>query len=277
MALPDYTFKEEKQSLLKNTEYVKISIITITYNAAQVLEKTMQSVLNQNNHNYEYLIIDGNSKDDTVKIIERVYTQIETGVFPGVQPSQLKWISEPDKGLYDAMNKGINLAKGDFVWFVNAGDKIYNKDTLQKIEDLIEIEPDCDFIYGQSIMIDEMDQELGERHKIAPKVLRLNHFLNGLVICHQSVLIRKDIVPKFDLRYTIASDYDWTIESYKRSQCRGYIDQYISRFMIAGVSSQKRKLAWKERFMIMKKHFGIIKTLWAHALIIIRYPFTRKY
>jgi glycosyltransferase involved in cell wall biosynthesis len=256
---------------------MKISIVTITYNAAQVLEKTMLSVLNQSNPNFEYWIIDGNSKDDTIQIVQKIYNQIDAGHFPGVQASQLKWISEPDKGLYDAMNKGINLSTGDFIWFVNAGDKIYDKDILQKIEDLIEIEPECDFIYGQSIMIDEEDQELGERHKIAPRVLRLNHFLNGLVVCHQSVLIRKDIVSPFNLEYSIASDYDWTIQSFKKSQCRGYIDQYISRFMIAGVSSQKRKLAWKERFMIMKNHFGIFKTLWAHTLIIIRYPFTRKY
>jgi len=256
---------------------VKISIITITYNAEKFLEKTMLSILNQSNHNFEYWLIDGGSKDQTVPLIEKMSERIASGEFLGVDPSQFKWISEPDKGLYDAMNKGINLSTGDFIWFVNAGDKIYDKDILQKIEDLIEIEPECDFIYGQSIMIDEEDQELGERHKIAPRVLRLNHFLNGLVVCHQSILIRKDIVSPFNLQYSIASDYNWTIQSFKKSQCRGYIDQYISRFMIAGVSSQKRKLAWKERFMIMKNHFGIFKTLWAHALIIIRYPFTRKY
>lgn len=256
---------------------MKISIITITYNAAPVIEKTMFSVLTQSNPNFEYWIIDGNSKDNTIQIVQNIYNQIEAGHFPGIQPSQLRWISEPDKGLYDAMNKGINLSTGDFVWFVNAGDKIYDNEILQKINDLIEIEPECDFIYGQSIMIDEMDQELGERHKIAPKVLRLNHFLNGLVVCHQSVLIRKNIVPPFNHQYSIASDYDWTIQSFKKSQCRGYIDQYISRFMIAGVSSQKRTVAWKERFIIMKHHFGLLKALWAHLLIIIRYPFTRKY
>lgn len=256
---------------------MKISIITITYNAEPVLEKTMLSVLNQTNTNFEYCIIDGNSKDNTVSIIQKMEQKIQEGAFKGITADQFKWISEPDRGLYDAMNKGIDLSTGDFVWFVNAGDKVYNSDTLQKIYDLIEIEKDCDFIYGQSVMIDEQDHEIGERHKIAPKVLRLNHFLNGLVICHQSVIVKKSIASHYNLNYSIASDYDWVIRAYQNSECQGYIDQYLSKFMVAGVSSQKRQLAWKERFIIMKEHFGVFKTVAAHVYIVLKYPFTRKY
>lgn len=256
---------------------MKISIITITYNAEPVLEKTMLSVLNQTNTNFEYCIIDGNSKDSTVSIIQKMEQKIQEGAFEGITADQFKWISEPDRGLYDAMNKGIDLSTGDFVWFVNAGDKVYNSDTLQKIYDLIEIEKDCDFIYGQSVMIDEQDHEIGERHKIAPKVLRLNHFLNGLVICHQSVIVKKSIASHYNLNYSIASDYDWVIRAFQNSECQGYIDQYLSKFMVAGVSSQKRQLAWKERFIIMKEHFGVFKTVAAHVYIVLKYPFTRKY
>ena len=255
---------------------MKISIITITYNAEPVLEKTMLSVLNQTNTNFEYCIIDGNSKDNTVSIIQKMEQKIQEGAFEGITADQFKWISEPDRGLYDAMNKGIDLSTGDFVWFVNAGDKVYNSDTLQKIYDLIEIEKDCDFIYGQSVMI-EQDHEIGERHKIAPKVLRLNHFLNGLVICHQSVIVKKSIASHYNLNYSIASDYDWVIRAFQNSECQGYIDQYLSKFMVAGVSSQKRQLAWKERFIIMKEHFGVFKTVAAHVYIVLKYPFTRKY
>jgi glycosyltransferase involved in cell wall biosynthesis len=256
---------------------VKISIITITYNAEQVLEKTMLSILNQTNPNFEYCIIDGNSKDQTIAIIQRMEKRIRSGEFIGFESTQFNWISEPDRGLYHAMNKGIDHSTGDFVWFINAGDKLYDPDTVQKVYDLIDIEKDCDFIYGQSIMIDEADHEIGERHKIAPRVLRLNHFLNGLVICHQSVIIKKEIASHYNLNYAIASDYDWVIRAYKNSMCQGYIDQYISKFMIAGVSTQKRKLAWKERFLIMKEHFGLLTTIWAHILIVLKYPFTRKY
>lgn len=256
---------------------MKISIITITYNAEKFLEKTILSVLQQSNHDFEYIIIDGNSKDATVSIIKNYEEKIAKGFFHGLDSTQFKWISEPDQGLYDAMNKGIHKATGDFVWFVNAGDKIYCTETLQQIQELIDIEPECDFIYGQSIMIDQEDIEIGERHKIAPRVIHKKTFLQGLVVCHQSVLVRKNIVPEYNLAYRIASDFDWVIRSIEKSVCQGYIDQYLSKFMIAGVSSQQRVSAWKERFMIMKTHFGLFLTLWAHLKIVIKYPFSRKY
>lgn len=256
---------------------MKISIITITYNAEKFLEKTILSVLQQSNHDFEYLIIDGNSKDSTVDIIKQYEQKISEGLFQGVENSQFNWISEPDQGLYDAMNKGILKSTGDFVWFVNAGDKIYSSETLQQIQELLDIESECDFIYGQSIMIDQEDREIGERHKIAPRVIHKKTFLQGLVVCHQSVLVRKNIVPDYNLEYKIASDFDWVIKSIEKSVCQGYIDQYLSKFMIAGVSSQQRVSAWKERFTIMKMHFGLLQTLWAHLKIAIKYPFTRKY
>jgi len=265
------------KKIKKQHNTLTISIITITYNAEQFLEKTILSVLHQSNHDFDYWIIDGNSKDRTKQIITEFSQRIQSGEFPGVDGNQFHWISEPDRGLYDAMNKGIVKATGDFVWFMNAGDQIYDTETLQKVQDLLEIEPECDFIYGQSIMIDEDGKELGERHKIAPSVLQSKHFLKGLIVCHQSVIVRRDIAPKYNLHYSIASDYDWMIRTYKNANCRGYIDQYLSRFLIAGVSSQKRKLAWAERFFIMKSHFGIIRTLYAHFLIILRYPFSKKY
>jgi len=256
---------------------VKISIITITYNAEQVLEKTMLSVLQQSNHDFEYIIIDGNSKDASVSIIKKYEQKIAEGGFPGVNNTQFKWISEPDQGIYDAMNKGIKHSTGEFVWFMNAGDKIYSSETLQQIQELLDIEPECDFIYGQSIMIDQEDHEIGERHKIAPRVIHKKTFLQGLVVCHQSVLVHKNIVSEYNLTYRIASDYDWTIRAVEKSVCQGYIDQYLSKFMTAGISSQQKVSAWEERFVIMKEHFGLFLTIWAHLKIVIKYPFTRKY
>lgn len=244
-----------------------VSIITITYNAEKFLEKTIQSILNQNNPNFEYLIIDGASKDRTADIIKK-YEQ---------KCPNLKWISEPDKGLYDAMNKGMHLATGDFVWFINAGDKLYDNNTVQTVIDTIEAHPNCDVVYGQSLIIDEEDKPLGERHKIAPKILTKKSLLNGLVVCHQSIVVRKAIAPDYDLQYRISADYDWTCKVLTQSKENCYIDHYISRFMVAGVSSRQRKKSWLERFKIMKKHFGLCVTLWHHFLIILRYPFTTKW
>lgn len=254
-----------------------ISVITITYNAEHVLEKTMQSVLMQQKCNIEYILVDGNSKDNTIDIIRKFEKDIAEGKYNCITSSNFRYISEPDSGLYDAMNKGLQMAVGDFVWFINAGDKIYSNDTIEKIESQLKANPDADVIYGQSIMIDENDNVLGERHKIAPANLKQRHLLKGLVVCHQSILVKKTIAPLYELKYKISSDYDWTNKVLKASKCNLYIDDYISRFMIAGLSSVRRKESLKERFGIMKKHFGLIPTLFAHFVILIKYPFTRKY
>jgi len=255
----------------------KISIITITYNAETVLEKTLQSILNQNDKNFEYIIVDGASKDKTVEIIRKYEKFISENQYDNFKKEQFRWISEPDTGLYDAMNKGIDLATGDFLWFMNAGDKIYDTTTLSKILHAMQENPKADLFYGQSLMIDENDNPLGERHKIAPKKLKKKNLLNGLVVCHQSILVRKNIAPYYDLQYQVSADYDWTNEVLSKSAQNVYINNYLSRFMVAGLSSVHRKLSWKERYYIMKKHFGLAQTLWAHVKIVLKYPFTRKY
>ena len=253
------------------------TLITITYNAEKFLEKTILSVLNQTCKDFEYIIVDGASKDSTVEIIKNYELRIKNNEFQRVMPKQFRWISEPDKGLYDAMNKGIDMATGDFVWFINAGDLIYDHLTLQTIINAYSEAPMSDIIYGQSLIIDEQGNALGERHKIAPKQLTKNSLLKGLVVCHQSILVKRTIVPKYDLQYQISADYDWTIQAVKNSKSNNYIDQYLSKFLISGVSSQQRKKSWIERFHIMKKHFGYGKTIWAHCIIMLKYPFTRKY
>ena len=256
---------------------MKVSIITVAFNAEKFLEKTIESVLNQTCKDFEYIIIDGASKDGTVEIITNYELRITSGEFAGIKPEQFRWISEPDTGLYDAMNKGIKMASGDFVWFINAGDKIYDDTTVQKIVDTVQKSPPCDVVYGQSLIIDENDVPLGERHKIAPEKLSKNSLLKGLVVCHQSILVRKSIAPYYDLQYKVSADYDWVCKVLSVSKCNEYINQYLSSFMISGFSSVHRKRSWKERYCIMKKHFGWCKTVWAHLIIVLKYPFTRKY
>ena len=256
---------------------VKVTIITITFNAEKHLAKTMLSVLNQETADFEYIIIDGKSKDATVDIICEYEQKIKEGHFPNISIENFRWISEPDTGLYDAMNKGLKMASGDFVWFMNAGDKMYDNQTLSAIQQEIHNEPAVDVVYGQSLMIDEDDNPLGERHKIAPKTLSKKDLLKGLVICHQSIIVRKSIAPQYNLKYKISADYDWVNKVLSISKKNIYIDQYLSKFMIAGVSSVHRKKSWQERFEIMNCNFGLFATLWAHFIILVKYPFTRKY
>ena len=269
---------------IKNKTYKmrpKVTVITITYNAERFLKNTIESVINQSNKEFEYLIIDGASKDGTADII-RLYDNTLYASFEEAEKRnpvffpQICWISESDKGLYDAMNKGLHLAKGDFVWFINAGDKIYDNTTMQKIVDTVDANPDSDVIYGQSLIINEDESVRGERHKIAPKVLTRKSLLNGLVVCHQSILVRRDIAPDYDIQYRISADYDWVCKVLAKSRQNCYIDNYISRFMIAGVSAQQRKKSWTERYHIMKKHFGLPSTLWAHLKIVAKYPFSHN-
>jgi glycosyltransferase involved in cell wall biosynthesis len=254
----------------------KISIITVTFNAGKFLEKTILNILNQSDSHFEYLIIDGKSTDETVKIIQKYDNLIKSGKYPHCRADQFRWISEPDEGLYDAMNKGLALATGDFVWFVNAGDKIYDNNTLSQVMNTIEQHPQADVFYGQTIIIDEADNILGERHKIAPKHLKKNDFLNGSVICHQSLIVRKSLAPAYDLQYRISSDYDWTVKVVAQSKENVYISEYLSRFMVAGISLQQMKLSLRERFVIMRNHFGLLRTLFIHAWIILKFPFSRK-
>ena len=139
---------------------VKFTIITITYNAAQWLERTILSILSQSYGNIEYVIIDGASTDGTVDII-RQYA-------PGVS----FWLSEPDKGLYDAMNKGLQHATGDYVWFINAGDTLPHADIIQRIVQKIEKRKHLpDVIYGETAIVDAQGKMLGMRRLRPPKKL----------------------------------------------------------------------------------------------------------
>lgn len=255
---------------------MKISVITVTYNAEKDLTKTMLSVLGQSCLDYEYLIVDGNSKDGTMSIVREFEDRVSQGEF-GIGQEQFRWVSEPDRGLYDAMNKALGLAKGEFVWFINAGDKVYSKDTLQQVVDTIDQNPDADVVYGQTIVIGQNDEVLGERHRIAPVNLTKRSLLDGLVVCHQSVVVRRSMAPQYDLQYKLTADYDWMCRVLDVSRKNVYIDDYLSKFQTAGLSSQRRKQSLKERFVIMKRHFGLLPTLWSHVCILLKYPFvTRK-
>ena len=182
---------------------MKISVITITFNAEQFLKETMQSVLKQTYTDIEYIIVDGKSTDGTVEIIKSFEAEMKA------KSIDFRWISEPDKGLYDAMNKGLRMATGDFVWFINAGDQIYDSTIAQKVADAIAANEHADVVYGQTLIIDQNGTPCSERHKIAPKNLQFKSLLNGLVVCHQSIVVRRSIAPNYNLQYRYSADYDW--------------------------------------------------------------------
>ncbi len=254
----------------------KVTLITITFNAGRWLEKTILSVLNQTCSDFEYVLVDGASTDNTTDIIRHYVDLVSQGHF-AIGPDQFRWISEADNGLYDAMNKGLRMARGEFVWFINAGDKIYDNNSLELILKKLEDFPKSDVLYGQSLIIDQNDKTLGERHKTAPAKLSKRSLLKGLVVCHQSILVRRSLAPEYELQYRISADYDWVCRVLSLSCQNTYIDSYISRFMVSGISARQRKKSLQERFSIMRRHFGLCATLGAHFILALRYPFTQKY
>lgn len=233
------------------------SIITVTYNAEKVLEKTILSIVNQTAfQNIEYIIIDGSSKDNTLALIKKYETKIS------------KWISEPDKGIYDAMNKGLKLATGDFVWFINAGDEIFEPDTLEKI---LLLSPNADIYYGETLEMTEAGTPIGMRRLKAPKKLSWKSFQRGMLVCHQSILVKRSKANPYNLNYKIAADIEWVISALKQSHQIVNTHLILSKFAKGGTSGNNIKKALKERFQIMIQHYGLIKTIINHLIIVINF------
>lgn len=238
----------------------KISIITVTYNAEKVLERTLESIKNQNYNNIECIIIDGASSDRTLEIVDK-YSDIIS-----------KCISEKDDGLYFAMNKGLDNATGDYVWFLNAGDKIHDNEILNYFFSCESFARDI--YYGDTMIVDLEGNILGSRRLKPKDNINWKDFKWGMLICHQSILVKKSIAPYFDTRYSIAADYGWVLESLKRSKDIMGTRNKISSYLEGGYSSQNYFKANKERFMIMKHHYGFFTSLWYNFLIIFRFFYT---
>lgn len=240
------------------------SIITVVYNGEDLIEGTMQSVLNQTFTDFEYLIIDGASKDNTMMIVEKYKSLI-------THHSSLIILSEPDKGLYDAMNKGLKLAKGDFVLFLNCGDRFFNNKVLENVA--AQIKPDTDVLYGETMLVDENRTHLGTRTaktvQKLPEKLTWQSLKYGMVVCHQSFFVARSIAP-FYIDNNLAADIDWVIECLKRS--RGIVNTHtlISEFLVGGISKQRHKQSLKDRYTVFNKHFGVIGNFFNHIYIAFR-------
>lgn len=228
----------------------KVSIITVTYNAGDLLLNTLNSIKSQTYENVEYVIVDGKSTDNTIGIIKKNEKFIS------------KWISETDKGLYDAMNKGVELATGDYIWFINAGDEIYSKDTLEKV---FAGSKDADAYYGDVQYIDEEGKNLGTRIlKKPPKTLSWEDFKNGMVVSHQSIILKRKFAAKYNLDYKYCADLDWMIRSLKKCKTIVNTNLILSKFLIGGYSKENIIPSNKERFKILTKHFSLPAVLLSH-------------
>lgn len=239
------------------------SIITVTYNAEATLGPTMVNVAQQTWHDYEHLIIDGKSSDTTIEIARKMSS------------SHTTIISEPDKGLYDAMNKGLTQAKGDYLIFLNAGDTFHRMTTLQTIAESIESTGMPDIVYGQTQLVDENRTYVGERHLSAPENLTFNSLSKGMLVCHQAFIVRRQIAPLYDISYHYSADYDWCIRCLQVSTSNVYIPYTLIDYLDEGVTTANHKASLKERFRIMSKYYGLPRTIFNHVSFIPRALFRK--
>lgn len=237
----------------------KFSIITVTYNASQAIEPTLRSVAAQSYKNYEYLLIDGASTDDTVT------KAVATGlVFAHI-------VSERDKGLYDAMNKGIALAQGDYLCFLNAGDSLYAPDTLERMVAALDGMNELPgVLYGETAIVDEERRFVRMRRLQVPEKLTWESFKKGMLVCHQAFFVRRDIAPLYDLKYRFSADIDWCIKAMKKTSKLVNTHTVIVNYLQNGLSLQNHRASLLERFAIMRKHYGLFSTLCNHLWFVVR-------
>lgn len=232
---------------------MKVSIITVVYNGVGVLEKTIRSVASQDYPEKEYIVIDGASKDGTVELLKAHADVIQ------------QWISEPDKGLYDAMNKGLKLASGDFVIFLNAGDCFYNDKILSEV--FTGYDGNSDILYGETLIVSPEGAEIGMRRLKAPERLEWKSMINGMVVCHQSVFVRRTLAPQYNLNYRVAADYDWIVSALRTARSVQNSGLIISRFLDGGINKKNIIRALRERFSIMRKNYGLFRVSLQHLII----------
>ena len=146
-------------------------------------------------------------------------------------------VSERDRGLYDAMNKGLGLAKGDYVIFLNAGDAFHNPNTLQLIADTVMDNDYPGIVYGQTQIVDASRRRLGDRHLKAPSILTLDSFKDGMVVCHQAFIVLRKLVDNYDTRYRYSADFEWCIRCLQRSHRNCYIDRILIDYLSEGVTT----------------------------------------
>lgn len=235
-----------------------ISVITITRNAARVITPTMQSVAAQTCDDFEHLLIDGASTDDTTVIARR------TGI-----PS-LRIVSEPDKGLYDAMNKGLRLARGRYVIFLNAGDAFHSPDTLEAYAR--EALRGADIICADTVIVDADRDVIGPRHLSAPDRLDFESFSHGMLVCHQAFMVRRDLAPEYDTSYRFSADYDWTVKCLKAADPAKNVNihRVTIDYLADGTTDRNKKASLVERYHIMCHHYGTLRATLNHIMFIPR-------
>lgn len=243
----------------------RLTIITVTYNAGAFLERTLESAANglaetEERNLIEYLLIDGASADNTLEIAARYEDAL-----------RLKIRSEPDRGLYDAMNKGLRWATGQYVWFLNAGDEVYDRSTLDRL--ISAMHSGADIYYSDALFVSAKGEMLGLRSEVTPHSLpekiSWRDMALGMKICHQAFIVKRELAPAFDIN-NLSADLDWEIAAMKKSVTIEYLGFVLCRYLLGGLSAQKRGRSLSDRWRVLRRHFGLGAAVLNHIKIAVR-------
>lgn len=235
-----------------------LSVITVTYNAESTLERTLQSVSGQSYPHLEHLIVDGQSTDSTLELIQQYDNE------------KMRWVSEPDRGLYDAMNKAALMAEGDYLCFLNAGDTFYTPDSVERMMRSLEGEQPPDILYGETAIVDETGNFLHMRRLKTPDRLTWKSFRQGMVVCHQAFIVRRELFEPYDLTYFFSSDFDWCIRMMQKAGRIHNTGLILINYLNEGMTTNNRKASLMERYRIMVKHYGAPSTFLHHLWFVVR-------
>lgn len=275
-------------AIVHRHQLLTFSIITVTYNAAATVERTLRSVLSQTYRGVEYIVIDGASTDGTPALVRRYMQPVES------LPHRVNTlVSEPDHGLYDAMNKGLSLATGHYIWFLNAGDCLHSSDTLQHVADSIG-QPDesypttlspggsaqeagtlapislTDVVYGFTAIVDHEGRFLRMRRLVPPDRLTWRSFRQGMLVCHQAFIARRELCPRYDLRYHYSADYDWCIRVMRQATRLHNTHLTLVDYLSQGLTTRHHRASLVERLRIMARHYGWPVAIAEHLWFVIR-------
>ncbi|NDV62448.1 glycosyltransferase [Puniceicoccales bacterium CK1056] len=236
-----------------------VSVITVCRNALKDLRKTADSVFLQSADDFEWIIVDGASTDGTGEFLETLD-----------QP-WIHTISEPDEGIYDAMNKGLAKASGEWVWFMNAGDCFHDQSSVQKVA---QADSNLDICFGESLVYDGKGNNLGPRSYVTPhalpEFLERSQFTHGMVVSHQAFVVKRRLVPTFaHPRYRFSADLDWMLRILAEPRNSVNLGT-LARIDRDGATLQNWEQSQYERFLILARHFGTVPTLINHCTILLR-------
>lgn len=252
---------------------IRITYVTITYNAAKVLQRTLDSVLQQDYPNIEHLIIDGASTDDTLKIVDDYIARSNAAE----NGHQIQVSSEPDKGIYDAMNKGLRSMTGDYVCYLNAGDFLPTTDTASRIAQQVEASGNTPAVlYGDTDIVDGEGRFLHHRRLAPPENLTWKSFRQGMLVCHQAFYARTDfaIATPYDMQYRYSADVDWCIRVMKAAAKENVpmlnLHMVVANYTQEGQTTLHHRESLWERYRVMERHYGRVQTFLLHCWFAVR-------